>query len=360
MAAEALRLLQVLDELDQAQLRACRCHLRFQSRVSQAQLEAAGSREELAQLLLQLFPAAGQAAAVLSEALERSGRCDLAAALRRGQEHGPGSVAVLTNEKWQAAQQTHDEIQSSPDELEEYDMRNGRMAFLMCVTTDRPGAGNDIEVMRKLFQDYNFTHQECIDPIGQDIVPKLEKFRDEINQSADVISCCLITLMSHGTKNGYICGKDKDKVNLEVIFPLFNNANCPKLQGKPKIFIIQACRGRSLDEGVEQMDNAFQESDDMMDSMRLPTTSDYYIVYSTQKGYISLRNKIIGSRMIQAMNEVFSQHGMKWHLGDLFTKVNKKLMQRDFKIDKHIVKVTIVMESTLTKAVYLTPRLANK
>lgn len=38
------------------------------------------------------------------------------------------------------------------------------------------------------------------------------------------------------------------------------------------------------DEGVEQMDNASQESDDMIDSMRLPTASDYYIVYSTQQG----------------------------------------------------------------------------
>ncbi|XP_019393144.1 PREDICTED: caspase-14 [Crocodylus porosus] len=360
MAAEARRLLQALDELDQAQLKACRCHLGFQGRVSQARLEAAGSREELAQLLLQLFPAAGQAAAVLSEALELSGRRDLAVALRRGQEHGPGSVAVPTKEKWQAAQQTHDEIKSSPDELEEYDMRNGRMAFLMCVKTNRPGAEKDIEVMRKLFQHYNFTHQECINPIGQDIVPKLEKFRDGINQSADVISCCLITLMSHGRENGWICGEDKDKVNLKDIFPLFNNANCPKLQGKPKIFIIQACRGSNKDEGVERMDNAFQESDDMMDSMRLPTSSDYYIVYSTQKGYVALRNEKHGSRMIEAMNEVFSQHGMKWHLGDLFTKVNKELMQRDFKIDNHIVKVTIVMESTLTKAVYLTPRLANK
>ncbi|XP_025050143.1 caspase-14 [Alligator sinensis] len=270
-----------------------------------------------------------------------------------------GPVAVPTNENWQAAQQTHNEIKSSPDELEEYDMRNGRMAFLMCVTTGRTGAENDIEVMRKLFQDYNFTHQECIDPFGQDIVPKLEKFRDEINQSADVVSCCLITLMSHGTRNGYISGKDEVKVNLKDIFPLFNNANCPKLRGKPKIFIIQACRGGNVDEGVEEKDNVFQESDDMMDAMRLPTTSDYYIVYSTQKGYISLRNKIIGSRMIEAMNKVFSQHGMKWHLGDLFTKVNNLLVQRDFSIDRHIVKVTIVMESTLTKAVYLTPRLAN-
>lgn len=48
--------------------------------------------------------------------------------------------------------------------------------------------------------------------------------------------------MSHGEK-GFIKMKDGEKVSLEDIFEMFNNKNCPALQEKPKIFIIQACRG---------------------------------------------------------------------------------------------------------------------
>uniref|UniRef100_A0A8C4VVN5 Caspase family p20 domain-containing protein n=1 Tax=Gopherus evgoodei TaxID=1825980 RepID=A0A8C4VVN5_9SAUR len=119
-------------------------------------------------------------------------------------------------------------------ERDMYDMSKTRVAFMMCVTTGRRGAEKDIEVMNKWFDKYQFET-----PSGQ----SLEEFRDQINQSEDEISCCLITLMSHGRSHGLIQGKDGDKVDLDDIFALFNNIQCPKLQEKPKIFIIQACRG---------------------------------------------------------------------------------------------------------------------
>uniref|UniRef100_A0A674JEU0 Caspase family p20 domain-containing protein n=1 Tax=Terrapene triunguis TaxID=2587831 RepID=A0A674JEU0_9SAUR len=125
-------------------------------------------------------------------------------------------------------------------------MSKTRVAFMMCVTTGRHGAEKDIEVMNKWFGKYQFETPsgECIDPNGQFYRQKsLEEFRDQINQSEDEISCCLITLMSHGRSHGLIQGKDGDTVDLDDIFALFNNIQCPKLQEKPKIFIIQACRG---------------------------------------------------------------------------------------------------------------------
>ena len=53
---------------------------------------------------------------------------------------------------------------------------------------------------------------------------------------------CIVAIMSHGDENhllsadGY--GLDIQKELLEK----FNTANCPGLEGKPKWFIIQACR----------------------------------------------------------------------------------------------------------------------
>uniref|UniRef100_A0A8C0H2W4 Caspase family p20 domain-containing protein n=1 Tax=Chelonoidis abingdonii TaxID=106734 RepID=A0A8C0H2W4_CHEAB len=159
-----------------------------------------------------------------------------------------------------------------------YDMSKTRVAFMMCVTTGRRGAEKDIEVMNKWFDKYQFET-----PSGQ----SLEEFRDQINQSEDEISCCLITLMSHGRSHGLIQGKDGDKVDLDDIFALFNNIQCPKLQEKPKIFIIQACRGGKEDHGVEEIKHEFKEADctcNLIAIKRLPIASDYYVVYSTQKG----------------------------------------------------------------------------
>ena len=41
------------------------------------------------------------------------------------------------------------------------------------------------------------------------------------------------------------------KVNVHLIRK-FNNEECEKLRGKPKIFLIQACRGEQQDLGVVQ------------------------------------------------------------------------------------------------------------
>lgn len=51
-----------------------------------------------------------------------------------------------------------------------------------------------------------------------------------------------VCLLSHG-EEGFIFGTDGRKLQLDSVFKLFDNSNCPTLLGKPKIFVIQACRG---------------------------------------------------------------------------------------------------------------------
>ncbi|KAK6965718.1 Caspase-2 [Biomphalaria glabrata] len=73
-----------------------------------------------------------------------------------------------------------------------------------------------------------------------DIVNKLKTFsRLKDHETSDA---CFICLLSHG-EEGYIFGTDGKRIPLEEIFMLFGNTNCKGLIGKPKIFIIQACRG---------------------------------------------------------------------------------------------------------------------
>ena len=44
---------------------------------------------------------------------------------------------------------------------------------------------------------------------------------------------------------------DGQSINMEYIYEFFNNRNCPLLRGKPKFFIVQACRGDRPDQGVD-------------------------------------------------------------------------------------------------------------
>lgn len=62
-----------------------------------------------------------------------------------------------------------------------------------------------------------------------------------------------LVFMSHGDLDG-ICGtkhneEEPDILHDDTIFQIFNNRNCCSLRDKPKIIIIQACRGSESELG---------------------------------------------------------------------------------------------------------------
>ena len=54
--------------------------------------------------------------------------------------------------------------------------------------------------------------------------------------------CCVVCLLSHG-EEGFVFGTDGNKIPMDEIFEMYDNSRCRGLLGKPKVFIIQACRG---------------------------------------------------------------------------------------------------------------------
>nr|XP_060494278.1 uncharacterized protein LOC132682921 isoform X2 [Panthera onca] len=279
-------------------------------RVSPVRLELEGdSKAGLARLLVQHYylPAVSR---VLVKVLQQLRRADL---LPRWQSAEDDDRREIPRK---ILKRSYDCVDG---ELDCYDLSGKRKAFLMCVEKNRPGAHRDVMLMTEWLGQCQFEHTSCIDPNKMELLGKISSFRDGLNEIKDDVGCCLVTLMSHGEK-GFIKMKDGERVSLEDIFEMFNNKNCPALQEKPKIFIIQACRGEKRDNGVETDDEPM-ESDDVSEKRRLPTFSDYFIIYPTQADHVALRHPRTGSVMIEAMAEVFKQHGNKWHIADFFTKM---------------------------------------
>ncbi|XP_043298286.1 caspase-14-like [Cervus canadensis] len=335
------RLQETLDLLSSQELRSFRDHLKkVEPRASQVKLELEGhSSSGLAGLLAKLYPPAA-AKRVLVQVLELLPRADL---LPRWQS-APTDCPVIPRK---IPKRSYDCVDG---ELDHYDLRGRREAFLMCVKKNRPGAHQDVQLMKDWLNECKFEQTLCIDPDKMDLLGKITSFRDGLNEIKDDIACCLVTLMSHG-EEGFIKMKDGEKVSLEDIFEMFNNKNCPALQEKPKIFIIQACRGERRDSGVETDDEPM-DLDDGSEKKRLPTFSDYFIIYPTQADHVALRDPRTGSVMIKEMTEVFKQYGNKWHIADFFTIVNNRVVHRDFNLCNKPIKISLVMESTLTKFVY--------
>ncbi|XP_074052001.1 caspase-14-like [Macrotis lagotis] len=295
-------------------------------------LERVSTPSELADLLLKRYSRTGTPK-VLVRVLQQVKRMDLA-------------------EEWERYSRMNLKrpYENDGPGLECYNMDQTRKAFVMCVKTGRPGADQDIKNIRNWLGACDFDSMSCIDPDEKELMEKLKEFRDGINGIKDDISCCLVALMAHGGK-GFIKTKFNEKVNLSDIYEMFNNVNCPALQEKPKIFLIQACRGDRRDGGVVQTDDEPMELD-YSEKTRLPTFSDYFIIYPTQEDHVALRDPDKGSVMIQAIVEVFQQYGKKWHIVDFFTQVNNSVVHTDFYIKKNPIKVVLVMESSLTKAIY--------
>ncbi|XP_066566252.1 caspase-14-like [Amia ocellicauda] len=252
-----------------------------------------------------------------------------------------------------------------PADPDRYDMRGRRLALMLCVTNKRLGATMDMRIMRNLFRQYKFDYTIEISPSAQGMKAAVEAFRARIISCPEEVSCCCVVTASHG-ELGIIVGSDEETVDLKDIIEPFGDDQCPQLQKKPKVFIIQACRGGLRDLGVKLSAEASVRKPKCNDAFRPPVINDMFTVYATQPGYTALRDKTAGSYLFTFMKEVFLQHPPRGHLHDLFVKVNEKMVQKDFRVSKKevdnhtdrdedydTVKVTVLMESTLKKLLYL-------
>uniref|UniRef100_A0A3P8UQA5 Caspase 3, apoptosis-related cysteine peptidase-like n=1 Tax=Cynoglossus semilaevis TaxID=244447 RepID=A0A3P8UQA5_CYNSE len=89
-----------------------------------------------------------------------------------------------------------------------------------------------------------------------------------------VQDCFLCVLSSHG-EEGCIFGADGNVVWLSQIFSCFDNQ---VMQNKVKFFLIQACRGYKLDDGVE-IDSVDGEGSSFSQQLDVPV--DTAVMYAT-------------------------------------------------------------------------------
>lgn len=199
----------------------------------------------------------------------------------------------------------------------------------------RYGGEVDEASLKHLFHSFNYKVIFRSDLTAPKMMSELIHFSSLPDHSH--LDSAIVAILSHGV-DGAIYGTDSQLVKLQDVFTLLDNAHCPKLQNKPKMFFIQACRGVEADRGVDQRDGRDQAASPSCEQsdagrenvkVRLPTQSDMICAYSCMKGTVSLRNTKRGSWFVQDLTSVFSKHAKDTHVADMLVKVNACIKKRE-------------------------------
>ncbi|XP_060565236.1 uncharacterized protein LOC132724398 [Ruditapes philippinarum] len=184
----------------------------------------------------------------------------------------------------------------------------------------RRGTDIDRDNLHNLLCQMHFDVTVYNDADGLTAMEMVQKLQDFSQHSSHVSGdCAVVCILSHG-EEGYIFGADGKKFELDAVFSLFDNTCCPSLRGKPKLFIIQACRGGALDRGVQYYPDEHDGSDARV--RQVPSMSDMLICYPTQNGYYAWRNRDRGSWYVEALVQIFMKYARCEDVCTMLNRVN--------------------------------------
>ncbi|NWX14313.1 CASP1 protein, partial [Aegotheles bennettii] len=214
-----------------------------------------------------------------------------------------------------------------------------RRALIICNIefehlSERAGAKVDVDGMTKLLEGLGYVVDINCNLTSQEMVTVMKDFADcKEHRTSD---STFLVFMSHGVRAG-LCGtKSRDGItdilSLDTIYEKFNNKHCQALRGKPKVVIIQSCRGDKVG-SVMVSDSAgpaeptpslahtspAELEDDAICEVHLE--SDFATLHSATPDTLSWRCPQTGSLFIRKLIEQFKDHACDNDLQELFRKV---------------------------------------
>ncbi|XP_022623279.1 caspase-1-like [Seriola dumerili] len=240
---------------------------------------------------------------------------------------------------------------------------------------NRTGAEKDEENMEKLLKALGYDVMKCTNLTGKGIDEALIKFskQEKVKETDSV----LVVIMSHG-KLGAVLGVNSkiqicddetpstpDEFSIDNIYKHLGTDKCPVLLNKPKVIIIQACRGGErgsvlLCDGAKPCDVPQQgpsasaaEEDIEDDSLKfVHKEKDFISLLSCTPDTVSYRHPEHGSIFIQYVVDVFNNCSHENDIEELFRKVMRHFEEFSAGSKRQM---PTKERCTLTKRFYLFP-----
>uniref|UniRef100_A0A8D0Z708 Caspase-1 n=2 Tax=Sus scrofa TaxID=9823 RepID=A0A8D0Z708_PIG len=240
-----------------------------------------------------------------------------------------------------------------------------RLALIICNTEfenlpRRDGADVDIRDMKILLEDLGYSVDVRENLTASDMAIELKAFaaRPE-HKSSD---STFLVLMSHGIQAG-ICGKKyseevPDVLEVNTVFQILNTLNCPSLKDKPKVIIIQACRGEKqgvvwIKDSVGPSGNSslLAAEDFEYDAIKKAHIEKDFIAFcSSTPDNVSWRHPLLGSLFIIKLIKILQEHAWSCDLEEIFRKV-----RFSFELADGRAQMPTAERVTLTRSFYLFP-----
>ncbi|KAK2818545.1 hypothetical protein Q5P01_024106 [Channa striata] len=178
----------------------------------------------------------------------------------------------------------------------------------------RPGAEKDAKRLHRTLSKLGFKVDVHSDLSSEEIYDVFQK-----ESRRPVKDCFLAVLSSHG-EEGCVYGADGKPVRLSHIFRYFDNDD---MDTKAKLFLVQACRGDGLDDGVE-VDSAGEASECSF-SQHLSVPVDGAVMYATAAGYGAFMHPL-GSVFLQTFCSLLEEEGNRnLELTRLLTRLSHRV-----------------------------------
>ena len=172
---------------------------------------------------------------------------------------------------------------------------------------------NDNTDLRLLFEKLNF----LVDVRRNCKAHEIEALFEEYSQMSHTHSCLFIIIMSHGRNRHEILTYDNELISTKEIAAKFSDKRCPSLAGKPKVFLVQTCKGKYFPDNIKGPANVQCEA-------ALP--SDTLIVHSMVEGTLPICN-FHGTWYVREFIKAAEEYGEDEHLVDILTIVNKLISE---------------------------------
>ncbi|XP_071804681.1 uncharacterized protein [Asterias amurensis] len=241
--------------------------------------------------------------------------------------------------------------------------------------SERKGSEIDLSNVKHLFLELGYRIVVHENLSGKKIVECFQHFADMFNKTS--YDSAVVVLMSHGD-TGVILGTDLVKVKLRDLERELEGDKCQGLNGKPKMFFVQACRGdhpiiAPVVADRPSPDVPLGEEWDYPESLECVPDNDFmtqtadradaHIAFSTTEGHWSLRSEVIGSFFVQALCEVFFANAHRDNLDTLMNKVAYRVDRMKGRLFDHATLKWIIVKQTpecikrgMRKSLYFLPK----